>query len=137
MRPQLDNELSPEAKADFGNALKDVIGNILDRAEQERKASEPYKDLFKASENGLRGILSNASNQIDNIVLTTLTVIQEKFELPRVSDKLFRLIQVLSYASSLCEDNISHKEGFSCCVDKTNHIIYQEILEEIKKIKNE
>lgn len=128
--------LSNEAQEDFGQALEEVCSNLLKRADEERQQTEPWKNLFAASEQGLKGILSESKNQMMTIALNTTEVITQKFGI-RCSDKLFGLIKALPYAMSYAGDAIHDQQGLSCCVDKAREVYYQEVLEEIRKLIEE
>ena len=133
MRPS--EPLSPEADEAFGAAIADVCGNILARADAERKQSQPWKDLFTAgNEKGLQGILSSADHQMMSIALTTVKVIEEKFEI-QCTDKLFNLIKMLCFAMNYVEDVIHDQQGLSCCADKARRVYYEEVMAEIEFIK--
>jgi len=134
--------LSHEAQEDFGKALEEVCSNLLKRADEERQQTEPWKNLFAASEQGLKGILSESKNQMMTIALNTTKVITQKFGI-RCSDKLFGLIKALlwlsstKYAMSYAGDAIHDQQGLSCCVDKAREVYYREVLEEIRKLIEE
>lgn len=128
--------LSPDAQAVFGQALDDVCSSILKRADEERQQTQPWKDLFKASEEGLRGLLSESERQMTSIVLNTSKMITAKFGI-RCSNKLFRLIQALPYAMLCARDKIHEEQGLSCCADKARQVYYQEVMDEIKKLIEE
>lgn len=128
-------DLSPEADAEFGNALKDVFSFILKRAEDERKQTEPWKQLFVASEHGLAGILDNAEHQMMAPVLSLCDIIQEKFGIPRISDKLFQLLQALPFAMNAVTKSIEDTQGRACSADKARRVYYEEVLAEIELIK--
>jgi hypothetical protein len=128
--------LSPEAQAEFGQALEDVFSSVLKRAEEERQQTEPWKNLFSASEQGLRGILSESRNQMGTIAMNTIGVIKAKFGID-CSNKLFYLIMALPYAMHKLGDAIRDQQGNSCCVDKAREVYYQEVLEEIKRLTEE
>jgi hypothetical protein len=128
--------LTPEAQEQFGNALDDVFSHILQRADEERKKSEPWNKLFAASEEGLKGILSESHDQMRSIALSTIKVIQQKFGI-RCSNKLFHLIYALPFAMYHITDAIQEEQGNSCCVDKARHVYYEEVLDEIRKLLKE
>jgi hypothetical protein len=75
------------------NELKEVITGLAEHAAAERRKEQPYQDLFKASEQGLSGLLSEANHQMTHIALGLADVIQKKFGIKRMSDKLWKLIK--------------------------------------------
>lgn len=129
-------ELSEEAQKEFGDALKSVCDNILKIADEERKKSEPWKQLFSKSEQGLSSILSKAEDQMMEIALNVATLISEKFNI-RCSDKLFDLIRAMPFALPYVEKGIEETQGFACCVDKANKVYYEEVLNEIHRLQEE
>ena len=126
--------LSPVAQEEFGKALEDVFSHILQRADEERKQSEPWKQLFASSEKGLQGLLSEANNQMMKIALNTTHAIEEKFGI-KCTDKLFNLVKALPFAMNYVRDKIDDEQGMSCCADKARRVYYEEVLDEINKIK--
>lgn len=122
------------AEQSLEQALAEVIGGLLARADAEREKSESYKNLWDASENNLRSLLSEAHHQMMEPIMSVCKVIEEKFEV-RISDKLYDLIKLLPVAMSELREHITEKEGHSCCADKTREIYYQEVLAEINRLK--
>lgn len=118
---------------DFDKALSEVVDGILQRADEERQKSEPYKNLWEASEKNLTSLLSEACHQMDFVVIDTLEVIKKRFNISRISDEVYNLIKLLPFAMSILRENIKDKEGHSCCADKALEIYCQKLLEEIKK----
>lgn len=125
--------LSPEARKEFGNELENIFEHILKRADKERQESEPWKQLFEASEQGLRGILSEAKDQMMPIVLNTTRIIELKFGI-KCSNKLFNLVKALPYVMSHVSGAIHEQQGLSCCSDKARQVYYQEVMDEIKHL---
>ena len=134
---EASHSLSPEAEEAFGNALQSVCDGILSRADEERKKTEPWKQLFAASEGGLRGILSDSSRQMMTIALNTHAMIKEKFHLDHSSPKLFNLVKALCFAMNHVRNEIDDSQGMSCCADKARQVYYEEVLAEIKAIQEE
>ena len=120
----------------FNEALGEVINSMVNRFRKERQQSEPWKDLFKASEKGLLQLLSNANHQIGSIILDVSDMIEEKFNI-KVSKKLYDLIKALPFAMWELRTNIQNEDGSCCCADKARQIYYEEVLAEIKKLQNE
>lgn len=126
-----------DEKEDFNAALASVLDGIVARSKEERKSSEPWANLWNASENGLRGLLSQADLEMMRIALNTCDIIKEKFEINQISDELFDLIKALPFAMHYVEKEITAEEGFSCCVDKTRHVYYEKVLAAINAIKEQ
>jgi len=128
--------LSPEAQEEFGNALESVFNGILKRSHEEREQTEPWKNLFTASEQGLRGILSEANSQMVRVTIDTTDIIQKKFGI-RCSNKLHGLIKALPFVMNKLGDAIHDEQGLSCCSDKARQVYYDEVLAEIKHLLKE
>ncbi len=74
-----------DEKEDFNAALESVLDGIVARSKEERKNSEPWANLWNASENGLRGLLSQADLEMMRIALNTCDIIKEKFVINQIS----------------------------------------------------
>lgn len=48
--------------------LENVITRLFKMADDNRKNSESYQDMFKASEHGIRGLLDEANDKMGKIV---------------------------------------------------------------------
>jgi hypothetical protein len=124
--------LSAEANEEFGKALEDVIGGILARADVERRGTQAWKDLWGASEQGLQSLLSEADHQTSSTIITLGRVIEQRFGLKHLSDKLYNLLKALPFAMNYVRDKINDEQGLSCCADKARRVYYEEVLAEIK-----
>jgi hypothetical protein len=127
----------PISEAEFGQALGEVITGLAARFDEQRRQSDPWKELFAASEGGLRGLLSEAQHKTNSIILDLSSVIQEKFGLKRTSRKLYDLLKALPFAMNQLRDHIQTEDSHSCCADKARMIYYEEVLAEIKRIQAE
>ena len=136
MREEKYPPLSSEADEAFGKALENVVSSILERSDAERRETQPWKNLFKASEGGLEGIIYEADHQLMAIVLSTAETISQKFGV-RCSNKLFNLVKALPFALNQVEDEIQNSQGFSCCADKARRVYGEEIMAEIHRLKKE
>lgn len=128
--------LSAEAKEAFGNSLETVVLSILERSDAERRESEPWKDLFRASEGGLEGIIYDADHKLMEIVLTTTDVISQKFGV-RCSNRLFNLVKAIPFALNRVSDEIEESQGHVCHADKARRVYVEEIMTEIHRLKKE
>lgn len=113
------------------NEIKEVLDSLYKRAREERESKEPYKNLFKASEKGLKSLLSQASKDCNGIIINLGSVIEKKFNI-KLSNKLYKLLKLMPYALGDLRKEISEKESGPCEADKMREIYYQEVLEEIK-----
>jgi len=128
--------LSEDAQKEFGNSLETVFSALAKRFEEESSQTEPWKNLFKASDQGLKGILSEADMQMMRVVLNTTDVIKKKFGI-RMSNKLYNLIKALPFVMNRLKDTIREQQGLSCCADKAREVFYQEVMAEIKYLISE
>ncbi len=105
--------------------IKESIGNVLQalvaRATEERRKSEPYKEMFEASEHGLRGAIDKASNEMMRVVLNLCEVIKERTG-KEVNNDLFFMLSGLPLFSQLIRKHIVDTEGNCCCADKMREI---------------
>lgn len=116
-------------------ALENVCNSIVKRANEESKKSEPWKELFDASEQGLISLLNKADMQMMETVLSTATIITDKFGI-RCSDKLFDLLKALPFVMNRVTNEIEKQQGMSCCADKARRVYYEEVLSEIERLRN-
>lgn len=116
--------------------LDNVVSSLLFRAQEEREQSEPYQNLWEATDEGLRGLLSEAHHQMERVVLDVATVIQKKFNLPVLTDELYGLIMALPFAMHELREDIEKKDGRTCCADKTRHLYFKAVTEAIERAKN-
>lgn len=115
---------------DMKEALKSVMEHLLDLADTERKKSKPYKDMFKASEHGLKGLLDDANDKMEGIILDVMAVIKERTG-QEVDRELFYFLQCLPFFRDRIEQHISANDGFSCSVDKARELAKDYALKEL------
>jgi hypothetical protein len=120
---------------DFETALDSVVSNLLAQAAIDNRASPAWKDLWTASEQGLSSLLSEAESQTKSILIKVCDVIKDRFGIPSVSPRLFKLIKALPFAMWEVREYISEEQGHSCCADKARQVYYEKVLEEIKLIQ--
>jgi hypothetical protein len=111
------------------DAIKAVMNSILEDADRERKLSEPYKKLFKESDD-LDSLMRNTYDEMMNTILDTCTVLEEKFGYKRINKNVFDILRSLPLLADSLEKDITEKEGYSCCVDKAYHIITERVKKE-------
>jgi hypothetical protein len=120
---------------DFLQGLQQIVDHLSRQADNQRKQSEPWKDLWQASEKGLYATLRKAGDQMLSIGLTASDVIKERFGIPKLSEKMWWLILAMPYATKGLRNYIQKQEGPSCCVDKTWHLYEQAMVAEINKLR--
>ncbi len=124
----------PISDEEFEKALHEVVTSLAERADAERAKEKPYQDLFAASQNGLKSLLSKTSDQMSHIAHSTTDIIRKQFKINTVSKKLFDLIKALPFAMWDLRCYIDTQE-MGCCADKARDIYYQEVLAEIQRIQ--
>ena len=137
------SEETPVKEEDFHEALTSVITSIADRADAEMRKEKPFAELWEASEGGLRSLLSEAEHQMMGPVFGLCDIIKQRFGIKKISGKLYDLLKALPFAEIKLHrmwkvrEHIDDTQGMSCCMDKTREVYYQEVLEEINRIKGE
>lgn len=120
---------------EFGKALDQVLTGLVERSRAEAQKTEPWKQLFTASEQGLQGLLSEASHQCNSVILNLSDLIKQKFGLARISPRLYDLLKALPFAMNQLRDTIQDEQGLLCCADKARRAYYEEVLAEIERLK--
>lgn len=113
------------------NVLEEVIKGIIDVADKERKESEPYKNMFKRiSSKPFAVQLSQLNDEMVERVLNACTILQG--EGIKVTNEAYDFLLALPYLANKLEEDIRKKEGSSCCVDKTYHLLHREFKKLLK-----
>lgn len=101
------------------------MDGILVLADKERKASEPYKDMFKKVDpNNLEGTLRAIDSAMLKPVLDAHTALEVKGM--KIGDEAFYFLLSLPLAAHLLEKKIQKEEGHTCSVDKVYYLLAQE-----------
>lgn len=111
------------------SVFEKVITDLLAKASEERKKTEPYKDMFEASQHGLRGLLDDANSKMERIILDVAEVIEERTG-ANISKEMWVLLRCLPLIQDQLQSHISKTEGFSCCADKMREIICKYALDQ-------
>lgn len=122
------------SKEQFNKGLTEVVEYISKQARLEAEKTEPWKNLFEASEKGLRPALSEANRQCNAVIINLTDIIKEKFGIKHVSRKLYNMLKALPFAMNEVTNTIEKEQGLSCCADKARYIYAEEVLAEIKFI---
>ena len=102
-----------------------MIGSILELADKERKASEPYKNLFKKTEGKpLPIFLSEVEREMTGKVLDAIAILEERGI--KVNNEAYYFLLALPLTAHVLEKHIQKTEGSACCVDKTYHLLEKE-----------
>ena len=124
-------------ETEFNKALGTVITSLLERARESARGTDSWKNLFTASEHGLESLIDDADLQTGSIIHNLIDVIQQKFGIKHCSTKLYDLLSALPFSMRKLRDKIKAEQGLSCSSDKARHVYYEEVLEEINRIRAE
>ena len=109
----------------FKENLESVIGGILEVAQKERESSEPYKNLFKRTEGKtLDFSLHEIERDMVGSVLNATSILKKQGY--KVTNEGYDFLLALPILAQKLEEDIRQKDGFSCCVDKTYHLLRRE-----------
>lgn len=111
-------------------ALKTVIQSLLGAADRERKSSEPYKAMFDASKDGLRGLLSHAHQAMEDTILNLFSALEELGIADGKRNELWDFLHMLPYVYRAVRSDISEKEGYVCEADKQRELIQKWVREQ-------
>ena len=113
--------------------IKSVLDSLMKTIDAERRASEPYREMFKASKHGLRSLLSKAERQYSRTSLDLYQVFKEIGIAEGKENELWDAITLLPYLYRKARADISANEGMSCEADKTREVLnkwFQQFLRE-------
>lgn len=112
--------------------MNEVVEDILDLADKQRKSSEPYKDLFERTSGKPIPIqLREVHNDLIDVVLNYAKILQG--EGYKVSNDIYDMLLALPILADRLEGDICKKDGLSCCVDKTYYILEKEFTKKLQK----
>lgn len=111
----------PKDEEKFKEVLGNVFDSIVKAADEHRKETDSYKNLFGASEHGIRGLLSDAHDKMMSIVLDVVQVIEDRTG-STVNNDFFYLLCALPLARQVMSMNISNNDGLTCSVDKAREL---------------
>ena len=98
------------------DALTKLLTTLADSFTNERKKSEPYKEMFKAGST-YTGLLRHVEMECMGVALDACTVTKERLG-KEERRGLLEFMLAVPYLSFKLEKHIKEKEGSACCVDK-------------------
>jgi len=113
--------------SEFEDALKRTLNRLSEHAENERRKSEPYKDLFSKSDD-CESLLRQVEFKMTGIVLDACQVLKDKFGFRDIPHPVFDVLQMLPFLETYLEKKIVREEGNTCCVDKVYYLLSKDIL---------
>lgn len=125
---------SNPATEGFTTQLNVILDGMVESAREEAAKTEPWKELFAASEQGLQGLLSQAAHQCNGVILNLARVIEKRFGVSTSND-LYDLLKALPFAMLHLRNTIDDEQGGCCCADKARRIYYETVLAEIEAIR--
>ena len=115
--------------------LKDVLDGLFDTITKERRESEPYKDLFKKSDD-IAEFLRDVDQKMMRVVLDATQVLRDKYG--TCPNEVYNILKCLPFVTNYMEKKIVKEEGMCCCVDKVYYLLSQKVKVELmegEKIK--
>jgi len=106
------------------NAISDLITAMADAFTNERKETEPYKEMFKAGRDHT-SLLRKLETEMQNPVFDMSDVLEHKFG-TEINRKQYQFLLAFPFLCSVLQDKIVEEEGTVCCVDKTFYILAEE-----------
>ncbi|MCK4526304.1 hypothetical protein KAW18_02935 [candidate division WOR-3 bacterium] len=118
--------------------LKEVLDSLFDIITKERRESEPYKDLFKKSDDTTE-FLRDVNHKMMRVVLDATQVLRDKYG--TCPNEVYNILKCLPFVADYMKKKIEREEGICCCVDKVYYLLSQkiklELMEAEKKVKDE
>src|SRR3990167_814498 len=93
--------------------VKVVLDSLMSTIDKERRASQPYREMFEASRHGLRGLLSKAEHSFTKTSLDLYQVFEDIGIAEGKQNELWDAIRLLPYLYRKARADISAKEGSS------------------------
>lgn len=109
--------------------LKKVLEDLYDVIAKERRASTPYKNLFKKSDN-MSEFLRDINHEMMNIILNASQVLLDKYH--ECPNEVYDILKALPLVSDYMEKRVIEEEGLTCCVDKVYYLLSQRMNELLK-----
>lgn len=109
--------------------LKKVLEGLYDTIAKERRASTPYKDLFKKSDD-MSEFLREINHKMMSIILNASQVLLDKYH--ECPNEVYDILKALPLISDYMEKRVIEEEGLTCCVDKVYYLLSQRMNELLK-----
>lgn len=110
--------------------LKDVLDSLNDTITKERRESEPYKDLFKKSDDTAE-FLRVVNSKMMSVVLDGSQVLRDKYDM--CPNEVYSILKCLPFVTDYMKKRIEKEEGICCCVDKVYYLLSQKVKLELMK----
>lgn len=104
--------------------MDEVVECLLGRADRERKASEPYKNLFKRTEGKPFPVqLREVERDLTNTILNYSKILEANGY--KVNDETWEFLLALPILAHKLEEDIKKNEGRSCGYEYARDIVKQ------------
>lgn len=109
--------------------LKQIIEGMVEMADKEREGSQPYKNLFKRTNNKPFPVqLREVETDMVSVVLQYTQILKEN-GYKVTNDFLLALPAITKFF----EKEIKEKDGYACDVDKTYYLLHERFKELLEK----
>ena len=106
--------------------LGDMLGQLADKFEKERKKEKPYKNMFKAGTT-CAGLLKELDTQMTQHVLDACTVLKERKGI-ELNKQQYHMLLALPFLANIAEQNVKKNEGWACYVDKAFYVLSEQLI---------
>lgn len=110
----------------MGKELKTILDGIVAAADKEREQSEPYKDLFKSSDD-LESLIYHLSHKMTTHVLNASKVLKDKFGYDKVPDEAFYFLLAVPFLDNSLKKHVVSTQGSSVSSDKVRYHLAKEL----------
>jgi len=93
---------------------------------EERKKSEPYKEMFKAG-SSLTGLLRDLEHKMTMHILDAGIVYEERHGKKFNRDQR-NILMALPLLAKIAEQDANRNEGLGCCVDKAYFLLSEQLI---------
>lgn len=108
-----------------GKTLSHMLSAMAKAFTDERKKSEPYKEMFKAGSTHT-GLLRDLESKMTGHILDACEVYKERHGVAINRDQ-YHILMALPLMVKLAEKDAEQNEGTACCVDKAYFLLSEQI----------
>jgi len=112
-------ELNEDTLGDMLNALSKAFTD-------ERKKSEPYKEMFKAGSTHT-GLLRDLEHKMMGHILDACDVFKERHGIT-INQNQYHILLALPLLLKIAEIDAQKNEGIACCVDKAYFMLSEQLI---------
>lgn len=109
-----------------------MLDAMAELAKKERESSEPYKNMFKSVGGKPFPVqLRRVDDDMTGVVLNYTQILEN--EGYKVTNEVYYFLLALPFLANKLEKEITNKEGYVCCVDKTFELLHREFFRILEK----